>query len=67
VHEPKLGLGDVKPVIPLEWIRHLGEQQRVCRQEVDVGGVHHRLVVWLAHSTVHEVLCQHLHELVLHG
>jgi hypothetical protein len=55
--EPKLGLGDAKPVIRLEQIRCLGEQWRVRHQEVGVGGVHHWLVAWLAHSTVHEVLC----------
>jgi hypothetical protein len=55
--EPKLGLGDAKPVIRLERIRCLGEQWRVRHQEVGVGGVHHWLVAWLAHSTVHEVLC----------
>jgi hypothetical protein len=45
-----------KLVICLERISRLGEKQRVHRQEVGVG-VHHRLVVLLVHSTVHEVLC----------
>jgi hypothetical protein len=67
VQESKHRLSDAKPVIRLERIRCLGEQQRVCRQEVSVGGVHHQLVMWLAHSTVHEVLCQHPHELILCG
>jgi hypothetical protein len=29
VQEPKLALGDVKPVIHLKWIGHLGERRRV--------------------------------------
>jgi hypothetical protein len=56
VQEPKLGLGDAKLVIRLKRISHLDERQRVHHQEVSVGGVHHRWVVWLVHSTVHEVL-----------
>jgi hypothetical protein len=67
VQQPKLGLDDAKPIICLKWISRLGEQWWVCCQEVGVGGVHHRLVVWLAHSTMHEVLHQHLHELILCG
>jgi hypothetical protein len=67
VWQPKLGLGDVKPVIHLKRIRCLGERRRVRRQEVNVGGVHHWLVVWLAHFMVHEVLRQHSHELILPG
>jgi hypothetical protein len=67
VQEHKVGLGDVELVIRLERIRRLDEQQRVHHQEVSVGGVHHRLVVWLAHSTVHKVLHQHPHELILCG
>jgi hypothetical protein len=66
VQEPKLGLNDAKQVIRLEWIRCLSEQRRVRRQEAGVG-VHHWLVVWLAHSTMHEILHQHSHELVLRG
>jgi hypothetical protein len=31
MQEPKVGLGDVKPVIHLKWIRHLSEHQRVRR------------------------------------
>jgi hypothetical protein len=56
LQEPKLEHGDAKLVIYLERISRLGEKQSVHRQEVGVG-VHHRLVVWLVHSTVHEVLC----------
>jgi hypothetical protein len=67
VQEPKLGLGDAKPIIRLKLIRCLSEQRRVCHQEVSIGGVHQCLVVWLAHSKVHEVLCQHPHELVMRG
>jgi hypothetical protein len=65
MQQPKLGLGDVKPVIRLKRISRLDECRRVRHQKVSVGGVHLWLVVWLAHSTVHEVLCQHPHELVL--
>jgi hypothetical protein len=67
VQKPKLRHGDVKPVIRLKRIRRLSERQRVRRQKVGVGGVHHQLVVWLAPSIVHEVLRQHPHELVLRG
>jgi hypothetical protein len=67
VYEPKLGLDEAKLVTRLKRISHLGEHRRVRRQEFDVGGVHHQLVVWLAHSTMHEVLRQHQNELVLHG
>jgi hypothetical protein len=66
VQEPKLEVGDEKPVIRLKRIRCLREHQRVCRQEVGVGGVQHLLVVRLIASSEHEVLHQHLHELVLH-
>jgi hypothetical protein len=67
VHEPKHGLGDARSVIRLKQIQRLGEQRRVHHQEVGVGRVHHRLVVWTAHSTVHDVLRQHSHELLLCG
>jgi hypothetical protein len=67
VQEPKLGLGDAKPIIRLKRIRCLGEQRRVHRLGVGVGGVQHLLVVWLTASLVHEVLCQHPHELILCG
>jgi hypothetical protein len=67
VHEPKLGLGDAKLVIYLKRIRRLSEQWRVHHQEVHVGGLHHLLVVWLTTSSVHKVLCEHPHELILRG
>jgi hypothetical protein len=67
VQDPKLGLGDVKPVICLKQITCLGEHRRVHRQEVGVGGLQHLLVVWLMTSSVHEVLRQHPHVLVLRG
>jgi hypothetical protein len=66
VQEPKHGLGDVKPVIRLKRIRCRGEHRKVRHQEVGVG-LQHLLVVWLTVSSVHEVLCQHSHELILHG
>jgi hypothetical protein len=37
VQEPKLRIGDVKPVIRLRRIRPLNEHQRVRHQEVSVG------------------------------
>jgi hypothetical protein len=67
VQESKLELGDAKPIIRLKWISRLGEHLRVRHQEVGVGGVHHQWVGWLAPSTVHEDLCQHLHELIMCG
>jgi hypothetical protein len=67
VQEPKLGLGGAKPIIRLKHIGCLGKCWRVHRKEVSVGGFQHRLVVWLAASSVHEILHQHLHELVLRG
>jgi hypothetical protein len=63
----KIRLNDAKPIIHLKRISHLSECQRVRRQEVNVGGVHHRLVLLLVPSTVHEVLRQHPHELIQHG
>jgi tRNA A37 threonylcarbamoyladenosine dehydratase len=67
VQEAKLELSDVEPVIHFERMNGLGELRRVHHQIVGVGGVHHWVVVWLAHSTVHEVLLRHSHELVLRG
>jgi hypothetical protein len=67
VQQLKLGLDDAKLDICLKWISRLGERRRVRHQEVIAGGVHHRLVMQLAHSTVDEVLHQHPHELVLRG
>jgi uncharacterized Fe-S cluster protein YjdI len=67
MQKPKLGLNDAKPVICFQRINCLGKRQRVCRQEVGVGSLHPLLVVGWAHLTLHEVLCQHPHELVLRG
>jgi hypothetical protein len=67
VQKIKLGLDDAKPLIRLQRINCLGKRQRVHRQEVGVGSLHPWLVVGRAHLTVHEVLRQHPHELVLHG
>jgi hypothetical protein len=67
VQVPKLGLSDAKPIIHLKRIRRLGERRRVSHQDVSVGGVQHRLVMWLAASSMHDVLHQHPHELVLRG
>jgi hypothetical protein len=67
VQKPKLGLNDVKPVIRLQWINCLGKRRRVRRQEVGVGSLHPWLPVGWAHLTLHEVLRQHPHELILHG
>jgi hypothetical protein len=66
VQKPKLELCDAKPVICLKWIRCLGEHQRVHHYKVSVGRLQHLLVVQLTASSVHEVLHQHPHELVLH-
>jgi hypothetical protein len=67
VQEAKLELSDVEPVIRFERINNLSEQRRVHHQIVGVGGVHHWVVVWRVHSTVHEVLLRHSHELILRG
>jgi hypothetical protein len=67
VQKPKLGLNDVKPVIHLQRINCLSKHQRVHRQEVDVGSLHPWLAVGWARLTLHEVLRQHPHELVLCG
>jgi hypothetical protein len=67
VQQPKLGLDDVKPVICLQWISHLGKCRRVRHQEVGVGSLHPWLAVGRAHLMLHEVLHQHPHELVLRG
>jgi hypothetical protein len=37
VQKPKLELDDVKPVIHLKWISHLGKCRRVHHQVVSVG------------------------------
>jgi hypothetical protein len=67
MQEPKLGLSDAKPVIHLKRIKRRSEHRRVRHQEASVGGPQHLLVVRLMASSVHEVLCQHLHEFVLCG
>jgi hypothetical protein len=56
VQQPKLGLDDVKPVIPLHRISHLSKHQRVCQQKVSVGCLHLWLAVGWAHLTLHKVL-----------
>jgi hypothetical protein len=65
VQKPKLGFDDVKPVIHLQRINRLGERRRVRRQKVSVGGLHPRRAVGWAPLTLHVVLRQHPHELVL--
>jgi hypothetical protein len=67
VQEPKLRLGDAKPVIHPERIGHLDERRRVHRQEVNVGEVQHRLMVGLSASSVNNVLHQHPYQLILRG
>jgi hypothetical protein len=67
VQKPKLELDDAKLVIHLQRISCLGKHQRVCRQEVGVGSLHFLLVMGRALLTLHEVLRQHPHELVLRG
>jgi hypothetical protein len=67
VQKPKLGLNDAKPVIHLQEINYLSKHCRVCRQEVGVGSLHPWLAVGRACLTLHEVLRQHPHELVLWG
>jgi hypothetical protein len=67
VQQPKLGLDDVKPVIRLQRISHLDKRQREHCQKVGVGSLHPWLVVGRAHLTLHEILRQHPHELILCG
>jgi hypothetical protein len=67
VERSKLGLDDAKSVIFLQRISHLSKRQRVCRQKVIVESLHPRLAVGWVHLMLHEVLCQHPHELVLRG
>jgi hypothetical protein len=67
VQKPKLGLDDVKSVIYLQWISRLDKRRRVRHQEVIVGSLHPWLAVGRAHLTLHKVLRQHPHELVLRG
>jgi hypothetical protein len=67
VQKPKLGLDDAKPVIRLQQINCLGKCQRVRHQEVGVGSLHPWLAVGRSSLTLHEVLHQHPHELVLCG
>jgi hypothetical protein len=67
VQKPKLGLDDVKPVIHIPWISQLIKHQRVHHQEVGVGSLHPWLAVGWAHLTLHKILHQHPHELVLRG
>jgi hypothetical protein len=67
VQKPKLGPNDVKPVIHLERINCLGKRRRVCHQEVGVGSLHPWLAVGQVRPTLHEVLHQHPHELILRG
>jgi hypothetical protein len=67
MQQSKLGLEDAKPVIRFQWISCLSKHQRVRCQEVDVGSLHPWLAVGRAHHTLHEVLHQHPHELVLRG
>jgi hypothetical protein len=50
VQEPKLRLDDVKLVFRLKRIECIGERRRVHHQELDVGGVQHRLVVVGGHK-----------------
>jgi hypothetical protein len=67
VQKPKLGLNDAKPVIHFQQINCLGKHRRVRHQEVSVGSLHPWLVVGRMHHMLHEVLCQHPHELILCG
>jgi hypothetical protein len=67
VQKPKLGLDDVKLFIRFQRISRLGQRWRVHHQKVGVGGLHPWLVVGQAHLTLHEVLHQHPHELILRG
>jgi hypothetical protein len=67
VQKPKLGLDDAKPVIRLQRISCLSKRQRVHCQEVGIGSHHPWLAVGRAHLTLHEVLRQYPHELVLRG
>jgi hypothetical protein len=67
VQKHKRGLDDAKPVIRLQWINCLSKCQRVRRQEVGVGSLHPWLAVGWVCLTLHEVLCQHPHELILCG
>jgi hypothetical protein len=67
VQKLKFGLNDTKPVICLQRISCLGKHWQVRCQEVGVGSLHPWLAVGRACLTLHEVLRQHPHELVLHG
>jgi hypothetical protein len=67
VQKPKLGLDNAKPVIRLQRINCLSKHRRVHRQKVGVGSLHPWLAVGRARLTLHEVLCQHPHELILRG
>jgi hypothetical protein len=67
VQKPKLEHDDAKPVIRLLWISRLGKHQRMSRHEVGVVSLHPWLAVGRAHLTLHEVLRQHPHELILCG
>jgi hypothetical protein len=67
VQKPKLGLDDVKPVIHLQQISCLDKRWRVHRHDVDVGSLHPMAGGGRACLMLHEVLCQHLHELILRG
>jgi hypothetical protein len=65
VQKPKLGLNDAKPVIHLQRINCLSKRRRVRRQEVTVGSLHPWLAVGRERLTLHEILRQHPHELIL--
>jgi hypothetical protein len=67
VQKPKLGLDDAKLIIRLQRINCLGKRRRVRHQEVGVGSLHPGLAMGWACLTLHEVLHQHPHELVLSG
>jgi hypothetical protein len=66
VQKPKHGIDDAKRVIHLQWISCLSKCRRVHRQEVGIGSLYPWLAMGWAHLTLHEVLHQHPHELILH-
>jgi hypothetical protein len=67
VQKSKLGLNVAEPAIHLQRISRLGERRSVHHQKVGIGGLHPWLPMGRAHLTLHEVLHQHSHELVLCG
>jgi hypothetical protein len=57
----------MKLIICLQRISRLDKHRRVRHQKVSVGSLHPWLAVGRVHLTLHEVLCQHPHELVQCG